>query len=185
MPKQAEKVFSGRIFDVYHWQQEMFDGSQATFEMIKRQDTVNILAIRDDRIVVVRDEQPGRGAIWSLPGGRHDDESETELEAAKREMREETGLSFREWKLVECTEPIKATNKIEWLLYLFVATEFTDETEQKLDAGEKIQIEYLSYEEFLEISSGSDGGNLRDFHRIVKDAGSIDELKVLPDLLQS
>ncbi len=35
------------------------------------------------------------------PGGRVDAEDESELEAAKRELREETGLVFKNWKLVE------------------------------------------------------------------------------------
>lgn len=35
LPPQAKKVFTGQIFDVYQWEQEMYDGSFETFEMLK------------------------------------------------------------------------------------------------------------------------------------------------------
>ena len=178
IPQNAKKVFSGIIFDIYQWQQKLYDGSDATFEMAKRPDTVNVLAIRDDNIVIVRDEQPSRGSIISLPAGRH--ENENELEAAKRELIEETGLSFHTWKLVQCVEPIKSTNKIEWLSYLFVALDFAGETKQNLDAGEKIKVDYICYEEFLNVCSKP--GILNEFYKIVKAAGNINGVKDLVDL---
>ncbi len=36
IPPNAKRVFKGIIFDVYQWQQKMFDGSKETFEMLKR-----------------------------------------------------------------------------------------------------------------------------------------------------
>jgi len=183
VPREAEKVFSGKIFDIYHWRQKMFDDSYVTFEMAKRHDTVNILAIHNDRIIAIREKQPGRDFAVSLPGGRHDNENETELEAAKRELLEETGLSFRKWKLVYCFEPTKSTNKIEWLFYLFIAWDFDKGTEQNLDAGEKIELEYLSYDDFLRISSSPNGGILKEFHDVVEKAGNINGLLELPNLM--
>ena len=49
--------------------------------------------IRDDKgrlLLVKRGHEPGAG-LWSLPGGRIEP-GETDAEALKREMREETGL---------------------------------------------------------------------------------------------
>src|ERR1700691_3967497 len=105
IPDQANCVFRGKIYDVYQWQQQMFDGSFETFEMLKRPDTVKALAIKDDSLVVLEQEQPGSKLFFDLPGGRHDVASETELEAVKREMLEETGLTFGSWKLIEVTQP--------------------------------------------------------------------------------
>ncbi len=34
IPDHATCVFRGMLFDVYQWQQEMFDGSIETFEML-------------------------------------------------------------------------------------------------------------------------------------------------------
>ena len=53
VPSQAEKVFTGQIFDVYQWQQTLFDNSQAMFEMLKRPDTVFTICIVDGRIVII------------------------------------------------------------------------------------------------------------------------------------
>ena len=47
---------------------------------------------RDGRVLIVqRGKEPGRG-IWSLPGG-HVEPGETALEAAQRELGEETGIA--------------------------------------------------------------------------------------------
>src|SRR5438105_1960514 len=99
IPKQAKKVFTGQIYNVYHWEQPLFDGTTATFEMLGRPDTIQVLAIKDHQLVVLNEEQPNSGrAFYGLPGGRHDVPEETELDAAKREMLEETGMTFKTWK---------------------------------------------------------------------------------------
>lgn len=50
IPINARRVFKGIIFDVYQWEQKMFDGNFKTFEMLKRPNTVEIIAIRDNKI---------------------------------------------------------------------------------------------------------------------------------------
>ena len=45
VPADADKVFEGVIYDVYHWDQTLYDGSKAKFEMLKRPDTVVIIGI--------------------------------------------------------------------------------------------------------------------------------------------
>lgn len=46
--------------------------------MLKRPDTVKTIAVKDDQIAVLEQEQPGRTPFVSLPGGRHDIENENE-----------------------------------------------------------------------------------------------------------
>ena len=88
LPKNAERVFKGVIFDIYQWEQEMFDGSTETFERILRPDLVCLIATVGDKIMVLDQEQPARPPFISLPGGRMDMEGETPLDTAKRELRE-------------------------------------------------------------------------------------------------
>ncbi len=179
IPPNAKKVFSGQIFDVYQWPQEMFDGSVATFEMIGRIDTVQVIAIRDGKLVITEEQQPNTKAFYGIPGGRHDREDETELQAAQRELLEETGLRFKTWKLVKVFNPIMDTKKIDWLIYVFVATDFIDETEPQPDAGEKISVHYMDFDEY--INTGPKRGSNHTIDRLFKQAGNIDGILNLPE----
>lgn len=49
IPEDAKLVFKGVIFDVYQWEQEMFDGTYETFEAIKRVGTVQIIPTIGDK----------------------------------------------------------------------------------------------------------------------------------------
>lgn len=149
LPQNAERVFKGLIFDVYQWQQKMFDGSMETFEMLKRHDTINIFAIKDGMITVLNEEQPGNDAFIGLPGGRHDAEEEDELMCAKRELQEETGMRFSSWKLINAYQPY---TKIDWFVYVYLATDFESQSKQKLDAGEKIDVDFVSFDELKRLT---------------------------------
>jgi ADP-ribose pyrophosphatase len=69
IPKEAKLVFKGVIFDVYQWQQKMFDGSFETFEMLKRPNTVEIIATQGDKILLSHQSQPNKKDFLSLFGG--------------------------------------------------------------------------------------------------------------------
>lgn len=177
IPKEAQRVFKGVIFDVYQWQQEKFDGSFATYEMIKRPDTVNVLAIKDDKIVIIRDEQPSRPAVLTLPGGRHDVASETELDCAKREMHEETGMRFKNWKLISVKQEHA---KIEYFYYIFLATDFEGQDEPHVDAGgEKIEVMEVSLQELKESAEIQRNGYLP--YELLRGVTSLDDLPALPE----
>lgn len=138
IPDNAQRVFRGVIYDVYQWPQTMFDGSTKTFEMLKRADTVEIIAVHDDKLVVLNEEQPHLPLHYTLPAGRHDVPGETELEAAKRELLEETGMVFRDWKLLSVVQPFAKT---EWFVYQFLATDRVEIKPQDAEQdGEKITV---------------------------------------------
>lgn len=176
VPQEAKLVFKGIIYDTYQWEQEMFDGSHQTFEMLKRPDTVKILAVKDGKVVVLEQEQPGHEAFFDLPGGRHDIESESELDAAKREMAEETGLTFKAWKLLDVTQP---HTKIEQFVYIFLATDFEKQVETHLDVGEKITVQYLDFDTFKQLVSNPKARYLPK--ELLEKVNSIDELFALPE----
>src|SRR5882757_3955251 len=98
IPPQAKKVFQGVIFSVYQWQQEMFDGSTETFEMLKRPNTIEVIATQGDKILISRQSQPNKENFYSLFGGRAE-EGEDPLVTAKRELLEESGLESDDWEL--------------------------------------------------------------------------------------
>lgn len=179
VPEDAVKVFDGIIFSVYQWEQEQLDGSFKTFEMIKRPDTVNIIPIHDGKIILGRETQPHTGTFLDVPAGMHDNEEENELAAAKRELLEETGYIFKNWKLVEASQA--GSNKIEQLVYTFVASGIDEVVEQNLDiGGEKIDVVHMTLDEVKSMRSDP---IMRYYeHSIFAYVDSIDDLLNLPAL---
>ncbi len=178
IPDNAQKVFAGKIFDVYQWPQEMFDGSEATFESLKRPDTVTVIAVTDEKILVIDDEQPRVGSRKSFPGGRVD-EGEGTLAAAKREVREETGFEFQDWKLVRVWQP---HTKLEWFIYLYVAQTGQKIGEPQADAGEKITLELLDFKTVKNLSI-TKSGYLAESKEIFETLNSLEELTSLPEFV--
>ncbi len=195
IPTEAKCVFSGTIYDVYQWPQELYDGSVATFEMLRRPDTVKIIAVltpeeqarlknvvnittsEEDRVVITKQKQPRKDWFYDYPGGRVDEEDTDELAGAKRELLEEAGLEFANWKLVEVKQPF---NKIDWLVYTFVARGLVRQTEQHLDAGELIEVELATIPEIQELAKSRDSQYLR--FKYFDKLNSVAELLNLPGL---
>jgi len=146
IPADAKLVFKGEIFDVYQWEQKMYDGSFATFEMLKRPNTILVIPTIQENIVISHQEQPSKPPFDSLLGGRGE-EGEEPLTTAKRELLEESGLSSTEWELFKVYEPF---SKMDWQIYIYIARNCTKVAEQKLDVGEKIQLEEVSFNHFMQ-----------------------------------
>ena len=53
IPDNAKIVFNGILFDVYHWEQKMFDGTTRTFEAVRRIPTTQILAVTEQKKIVI------------------------------------------------------------------------------------------------------------------------------------
>jgi ADP-ribose pyrophosphatase len=156
IPRTAIKVFTGKLFDVYQWEQELFNGRKITFEKLKRPDTVNIIPVMGNgSIVISQQEQPGTEPFMGCLGGRID-EGENPLEAARRELLEEAGLQAKEWILWDSRQLI---DKIDWAIYTFVAKGCQKVQEQSVESGEKIKIKYISFNEFIKIAEQE---NFRD-----------------------
>lgn len=152
IPPHAQKVFTGVLFDVYQWQQDLFDGTQATFEKISRPDTAGILALTpENKIIVSRQEQPSLKPFWSLLGGIVD-AGEEPIQAAERELLEEAGMhgTLHEWFQTTLSQ------KIDWTIHVYIAYDCVKAAEQSLDAGEKIELHEYSFEEFIELTQQPD-----------------------------
>jgi len=148
IPEDAKKVFSGVIFDVYQWEQELYDGTVETFEKLDRPDTVEMVAgTKDGKVLLLEQEQSHVEKMFlSLPGGRVDP-GEGPKEAVKRELMEETGFECGDVELYKTWDP---SDKINQTVHVFVGRGCEKVAEQNLGHGEDIEVNLVSLREFLE-----------------------------------
>ncbi len=148
IPKNAKCVFCGILFEVWQWQQKMFDGSVKTFEKLKRPDTVVVVPItKKGKIIIIKEKQPRKKPILTLPGGRIDND-EHPLKAAQRELLEETGYKAKKWQIFEAFQPV---SKIDWAIYIFIARGCEQVQDPTPDEGEKISIKILDFDKFFDM----------------------------------
>jgi ADP-ribose pyrophosphatase len=168
LPANAERVFEGKIFDVYHYEQELYDGSKAIFEKLVRPDTIVVFPILPgEKILMIEDSQPGRDTVLTAPSGRVE-EGETPEETARRELVEETGYA------AETLEPLfvepQLSQKMDWVIYGFIGRNVQKVQEPKPDAGEKITERIVSFDEMIESIKHHKKGFSRDFGRVFFEA---------------
>lgn len=179
IPDEAERAFAGMIFDVYQWPQKLFDGSEHRFEMLKRPDTVTAICVVEDKILVVNDEQPHLGARQSFPGGRVDESDDNVEGAARREILEETGYTFQNWRLVKVWQPYR---KMEWFVYVLLAWDVSGQQAPHLDAGEKISFKALPFDE-LKALVMKRVGYLGESAPLFESIEGLDQLLALPEFI--
>jgi 8-oxo-dGTP pyrophosphatase MutT (NUDIX family) len=93
----------------------------------------------DNQVVLVRQYKHGSGGIFiELPGGVVDEHETTPIEAARRELLEETGYATEDFvQLAEVSDnPTKDTNRI----YFFLARNVRHVATQHLDETENIEV---------------------------------------------
>jgi len=146
MPESAKKVFKGILFDVYHWQQRLYDGSYSTFEMLKRKNSVIVIpTTTDKKILFLEQKQPNKHPFYSFPGGRVND-GESPKNASLRELREETGFVPEKIELWKTFQP---ASKMEYFVYAFIAKNCTRKVKPRTDSGESICIHKLTLDKLL------------------------------------
>lgn len=157
IPDHARKVFGGEIFDVFQWDQELFDGTQAIFESLKRSDTVTVIPVTEDgKIMLIEEEQPHIPLHLKNVAGKVDP-GESPEQTAVRELLEETGYAGTEVKLWYKNNMVY---KIDWDIYTFVIKGCKKVAEQNLEGGEKIKPILFTFDEFIEKVCEEDFPNL-------------------------
>ena len=121
------------------------------YYVIEKKDVVLILALTNDSRIILKEEHryPINKITLELPGGTMNIGEEAPIEAAKRELLEETGYISHEWKEfgVLFDYPTKDTNRI----YLFIAKNIEKMSKQNLDISENIKCHLYSLHEVKEL----------------------------------
>ncbi len=111
---------------------------------------VNVIAIRPDgRFVMIEQYRHGLGEVGIELSAGCAEEGEDPLDAAKRELAEETGYTGGTWTLncVISANPATSNN----LSYCYIAEGVTSTEKQHLDRTEDIAVRIFSREEVLEM----------------------------------
>lgn len=115
-------------------------GKRATFSVIRSPDWVNVIAITpDQQVVLLRQYRHGQSRVTTeIPGGMVD-AGEVALEAAKRELREETGFTSDAWISLGVVDvnPAIQTNRMS----IFLAMNAQKTAAQDLDLNERIAVQ--------------------------------------------
>jgi ADP-ribose pyrophosphatase len=147
IPRHARRVFQGILFDVYQWEQALFDGSSTTFEAVRRVPTVQILATTsEDRLILLREQQPFVGSFVAVPGGRVE-QGKTPEEAVRQELLEELGMEPGELVL---WQERRFSSSLQWVSYDYIARRCVQVHEPNQEPGERIEPFFVSFEEFLD-----------------------------------
>ena len=151
----SENVFKGVLLDVYRDEIELPNGKNAKREYIKHVGAACVVPVDNDGNIIIEKQfrYPFNKVLTEIPAGKLDSKSEPHLEAALRELKEETGYSAD--KMVYLGEFYPTCAYSDEIIHMYLATGLT-KGEQKLDEDEFVGVEKMPIEEAVnEIMKGN------------------------------
>lgn len=152
---EDKKLLETPIFSLH--ERELLPDKQSTpspFIVLNAPDWINIIALTENlEVVLVEQYRAGiHKSTLEIPGGMVD-KGEAPIEAAKRELLEETGFQSEKWKLLGKTSANPAF--MNNFTSIFLAEECTKTGNQQLDGNEDIDIHILELDHFLNLVKNS------------------------------
>jgi ADP-ribose pyrophosphatase len=135
----GEVVWEGKIATVRIDRFRYDDGKEAEREIVDHPGAVGVVAHDGERMYLVRQpreavDDPG---LLELPAGKLDEEGESPLDTAQRELAEEIGKGARTWQHLTSFYTSPGFTNEE--CHLFMATDLYDESSET-DEDERIEI---------------------------------------------
>ena len=143
----GEEVYRGSFLSLRRDVVQLPDGKRAEREYIRHPGAVLILALfPDNRVLLERQYRyPGAREFIEVPAGKMD-AGEQGLEAAKRELQEETGYVAAEWTRLGVIHTAIAYS--DEAIEMFLAKGL-EKREASLDAGEFLEVLVLPFDEAI------------------------------------
>ena len=151
----SKQVYHGKILDFYTDTVRLPNGHTASRELTRHVGAVCVVPMTDDGKVIVERQfrYPMGKAILEIPAGKRDSKEEPPEDAARRELREETGIEPKELVCLGTYYPAAAySDEVIWM-YLARGLSFG---EQKLDDDEFLALEAMPLKDLVqEIAKGN------------------------------
>ena len=145
----SEKVFDGALLHIEHWQVELPDGRTALREIARHIGAVAVIPVdKDGNVTMVYQYRPALGRVTiEIPAGKLDSADEDPLEAAQRELREETGLTASKWTRLGAIVP--SPGYLTERIHLFLAEDMT-QGDTDPDDDEFLNVERIPLSDLIE-----------------------------------
>ena len=147
----SERVFDGIILHIDHLTNRLPNGKLAKREVARHIGAAAVLPVdADGNVYLVRQfRSPVDRVLLEIPAGKLDYKGEDRLEAAKRELREETGLLADNW--VHLTDAVSAPGFCDEVISIYLATGLTV-GEDEPDEDEFLNVIRLPMGELLDMA---------------------------------
>ena len=142
-------IYQGKILNLRVDVAGLPNGKEAPREFVEHNGGVTVAAITDDaKLIFVRQfRYPYMEEVLELPAGKLE-KGEDPLEAGKRELREEAGVTAEQYiNLGEFYPSPGYTNEV---IYLYGARNLT-QVEQELDEDEFLNVEYIPLDKAVDM----------------------------------
>lgn len=145
----SETIYDGNVLHVREDMVELPNKNLASRELIRHIGAVCIIPVTDDGKVIVERQfrYPVNRVILEIPAGKLDRADEDRLEAAKRELREETGMTAEKW--TDIGEYLPAPAYSDERITMYLATGLHS-GEQDLDDDEFLEVFRVPLKELVD-----------------------------------
>jgi ADP-ribose pyrophosphatase len=135
----GEVVWEGRIGRVRVDRFRYDDGEEAEREIVEHPGAVGVVAHDGETLYLVRQprEPVNEPGLLELPAGKLDEEGESPLDTAQRELAEEIGMGARTWQHI--TSFYTSPGFTDEECHLFMATDLYDE-QAETPENERIEV---------------------------------------------
>jgi len=143
-----QEIYNGRVINVYNDKVELSNGKTTYREVVEHHQVAAIVAVDEDNNVLIEKQYryPVQSELLEIPAGLID-EGESPLQAARRELLEETGYEAEEW--VKVLEYFTSPGMHNEVVHLFIATGLKRVSGQSLDSDEELSFDIMPLDEII------------------------------------